>query len=505
MNYLHGWDTVYAVSINKTNQQLASSFTNTTFDLPSSDLKLSGTFGAWSIVTGGASTLLHLETQVTKGTFNLPGVADNVDLSGVSFVFEISLQLLPSKTNPIQHDLSFNVKKISSVTSTTTTPLVTPVSTIDPKNKLTQAVKRVLPPLMAVAINNQAATIGYVFANINLVKPGTGSWLTPVQADYAYLELQSTPPRGYLCILTVTDDRDISAYKRIVDPSIISGQNNAGFFISQELFLKNIVMPSLPGAFHTGNSFTLGSDNVIRMAGVFALPDVNGGLATYHPKCTSISVSIQQNQIVTTVNGTCDLYWGLCMNFTIIANYPSAFNPTTQSISFTTKSSPNAKYTYPCGTPFIAWKHLLDLICSTILLYVAGNLNELNASSSLMNPRNIHWSGMQKITITNAGLNNLFFMEGEFDNVKNQKLTKMTSTYKKNLNSVFHIVLPYALAKKKIPHKTSVGLNENISSIFLQQKEINKLRNFTDLQIIDFTETVTELKKMRRWIKLHTK
>ncbi|WP_299290157.1 TULIP family P47-like protein [Nitrosopumilus sp.] len=455
MNHLNGWDTVYAVSINETNEALSKALTNTTFDLPSSDLKLSGTFGAWSIVTGGASTLLHLETQVTKGTFNLPGVADNVDLSGVSFVFEISLQLLPSKTNPTQHDLSFNAQTISSVTSTTTTPLVTPVLTIDPQNKLSESIKRSLVPLMAVAINNQAASVGYVFANINLVKPGTGSWLTPVQADYAYLELQSTPQQGYLCILAVTDNRDISAYKRIVDPSIISGQNNAGFFISQELFLKNVIMPQLPADFKASSAkFQLVGDTIQLDNCEFSLPDVTIPVllipTTYHPKCLAVSITTKANTRTDHLSVYCFMYGeifndgGIKAMIEIDLEYKTVFDPNAQTISFSINSTPKTSNTveYPGdATGKAIMQGTVDTVVKSILSWIKLSLAVDICKFNIVNmhPIDVHWSGIGNITITDAGLNDYFFMSGQIKTLMDQNDVKLKNSLSQIMSEISNI------------------------------------------------------------------
>jgi len=424
---LGGWDTGYAISINKVNEQLAKPSNSVVSKFDFSDkgppaCKASGTFGPWKLVEGGDGKHLLLKIPVTKGTFNIGGVPKNTDMSGVSFVFKITLKFLPSKTNPKQTDLTFNFIKAVAHAKTGKDGLVIPVEAIDPKNKLSSIAKAVLPFLMATYLVNKASSIAYVFASINLVKPGSGGWLAPVQVKYAYLELASKPPKGYLAILSVTDNRDISKYKTTVDPSIISGQNNAGFFVSKQLFLKNVIMPQLPSTFKHGTSsatFRCDPDDNIRNNAPFPLKNTVNGAVTYHPVCASLVMTTSANSITTHIVGACDLYMGINMTFTLDENNASSYNAATQKFQFSPDPNPRSKHS--SSIPWYDWfmGPLPDIIVAAVVPYIAGDItSQLNAQMNKftiasMSPQSVHWNGMKKIKVTNAGLNDVFFMVGQ--------------------------------------------------------------------------------------------
>jgi hypothetical protein len=77
------------------------------------------------------------------------------------------------------------------------------------------------------------------------VSPATNGWLTPVHSDYYYADA-GDGSTGYLAILSVTSDRDISQLDRKIDPALIDDSSSMFFAVSPELFLKNVIQPVIP-------------------------------------------------------------------------------------------------------------------------------------------------------------------------------------------------------------------------------------------------------------------
>jgi hypothetical protein len=103
---------------------------------------------------------------------------------------------------------------------------------------------------LTLLLNENLSDFSHIFTVVNLIPPATNSWLASVRSAYAYVRRESDVA-GYLVILSVTADRDISGLQRTVDPQAFPATGNASFVITDDLFLRNVIAPGLASAFQT--------------------------------------------------------------------------------------------------------------------------------------------------------------------------------------------------------------------------------------------------------------
>ena len=420
---LNGWDTGYATTIAQVNKDLGdpksvpSSFSTTV-----TKTKVEGRFGPWSIVAGGAGQLLHLKIMIAAGTIS-GGSDPSADLAGVGVLLEIDLQLLPSNL-PSQQKLSFNFK-IAGTKDTPSAPgVVKPLQVLDPAKKLKFMQQVVLSAAITQFLVEQAASISFVFAHINLVPPSpTTSWLTPVSSGYTYF--QTGAGDGYLVVLSATDGRDISRIGRQVDPDLLSGTGNGFFAISEGLLLQHVIMPTLPTVYPNTDASYFSFDstnNVIKAAKPIQMNEMKVGLINYYPRITSLQIRVSGSNIVTSLTGDCDMHAGIGMTFSITSTSACSFDAGNGALSLA--KDPNPQVSHDSQIPW--WAYLigigswlvlaiLAIVVKVIANGIADGLTAAFKGMSFANagPQSVRWAGMKAFTIAGGELNGGFRLWGK--------------------------------------------------------------------------------------------
>jgi len=438
-----GWDTVFVIRNDRVNDALAK---NLNLLLPTFSIQLdsdpiisaSGNFLSWRIVEGGADKLLYLKLTIDKGKltigdFGMPDHvkalspelaalqgATDVAIDGVAIVVSLFLRVLPKPDTSTQ-ELAFFLEQVAYASGDSGRPgFVTVVNVIDPSGKLSSSAKTLLGAAIAEYLVLNAKQIAFAFASINLVPPGTNTWLTPVASDYAYLE-KIGAGSGYMAVLSVTTPRPIDNLPRTIDPNAILGDFTGSFVISEALFLKNVILPFLPTAYQAPSTvFYLDeAARAIRNHGPFETIPVKSGAIVYHPVITGLSVSMDGEGLATTVEGRCDLKAGINMTFGISTRNRSSFNPAFKSISFLPDPNPQSRHS--ADIPWYFWflgplaVLITELVVKLISDSIASQLDALarDALSIARNPpQSVQWTGAHLLDTATAGVNGAFFMMG---------------------------------------------------------------------------------------------
>jgi Clostridium P-47 protein len=419
------WDTICVIAVDQINQQLTAkldqliqSFDYSGADPFGSTYEFSGTFGPWQVVPGGSNTLIHVQIPVTSG--KLVSGSATTDVSGMSVVVEVSLQLLPVQAQGNAQQLTFDFRQAGTQPGDTTPGLVTPISFSDPNN--TGKGSLLLSAVVAVLVNN-ASEVSFVFATIGVVDPSTPSWLTPVRSTYDYSQPVGGTA-GYLAILSVTSDRDITGYDTQIDPGLVSSSYPVTFAVSQPLFMQNIVLPILPSAFPNTSAQTFQCSNgVITNTGEFGTPGVTKGAITYHPEVTSLQVTSTDNYLQVATSGNVDLDMpNASMDFSVTAKNVLTYDQGSNTLTF--QPDPNPMTSHSNNIPWydyvlIALTGGIALaIFSIVVPLIASEIaDDLNSGSSGIDltkapPKTVQWQGMQSFQVQDAGLDDLFYMRG---------------------------------------------------------------------------------------------
>lgn len=415
---IFGWDTVYLISMDKVNSVIATSTGELPqmFNFTAEGIQIQGTFSPWMIVKGGSEKLLHLKVPIKNGNL-IMGQTKEYDLSNVAVVVEISLGFIPSNVSPTKKNLAFNIKTASDPEGS----LVTPITVLDPDNHLDDIRKTLLEELLVQYMMNNASQISYIFAEINFAKPDTNSWLTPVLCDYAYIQKEGGSQNGYLAILSVTTQRDISQLLREVDPTIVTNTSNAGIAISKDLFLQNVIQPVLPFSY-PGTAPAMfafnPADHSIHNTRSFATPSVKAGAITYYPSIDNLVISIFKNDILTAISGSCSLKAGINMSYKINLRNAVSYNASSQNITFNNDPHPDSSHdaSIPWYLEFLS--PIVALIVNIIVPILANSVADTLRERAKMTftqspPQSVHWAGSgAAMNVTDAGLDDSFFMQG---------------------------------------------------------------------------------------------
>lgn len=416
----YGWDTVYSININRVNSVLAENM-NTLPQLIDYSTEIEGmhshiqcNLAPWEIVKGGSGKLLHLKISIVNGMLQIN--SNSKEISNVDVIIQVSLQFLPSNIDPSKHELMFNISELG-VIGSKKEGAVSPVTVIDRAGCLSETAKNIVLWLVAKYLVERASIISYVFAQINYVKPGTDTWLSPKQCTYAYVESQEG--NGYLSILSVTTDRDMSGLPLLVDPSMMSENANAAYLISKNMILQNIIMPMLPSMYPGSrpDGFYMNSNHCIVNSGSLGTLPVTAGLITYYPRITHLYMTIEGGDLKTSVDGFCDLYANITMNFSIKIKNNSEFNPATSSIAF--YEDPDPRNDYSQDIPwYLLWLNLIvgiivRIVVKIIADSIAQTLQSGSQSFATSPPPFIDWTGVNNaMQVTDAGLDNCYYLKG---------------------------------------------------------------------------------------------
>jgi hypothetical protein len=435
-----GWDTVFVISNDRVNDALAKNLQSL---LPTFAVQLesdpvitaSGNFGSWAIVEGGDGKLLFMKLTIDKGKMEIGPISlpdhvrvivpdlesvGEIVIDGVAIVLSVFLRVLP-KPDASAQDLAFFMEHVAHSASDSSTPgFVTVVNVIDPSGKLSSSQRTLLGAAITDYLVLNAKQISFAFASINLVPPGTNSWLTPVESDYAYLEKIGSAD-GYMAVLSVTTHRAIDQLPRMIDQNAIGGGHTGSYLISDVLFLGNVILPFLPTAYKAAASaFVLDeAARAIRNVRSFETIPVTSGAITYHPVIHSLVVTTDGEGLITTLNGSCDLKAGINMTFGITTHNRASFNADRKSIAFLPDPNPQSRHS--ADIPWYFWflgpiaVLITELVVKLIADSIASQLDSLarDALSIAKNPpQSVQWTGAHLLDVKTAGVNGAFFMMG---------------------------------------------------------------------------------------------
>lgn len=266
-----GWDTAFGIRVDDVNAAVVraksspSVFTGGTVDpLSGTKVEVTGDFGDWQITLGGGGKLIHMRTPVPKMQMTA-GSFDKTFTNGW-FVIEVELHYVPYGDQPSDADAGtlHNLIVRSQKTARTTQQVVTVMrSSFSEPDYSGFSVD--IEAAMQSWFNANLHDFEHVFATVNLGRTadrGQFAFVLPTYSSYAYIN-GSTTDNSILGILSMTDNRSPDGLVEEISPNIIPEGGRAGFLISQERFLSQMVMPSMPLVYKGAEvrDFQISNDN----------------------------------------------------------------------------------------------------------------------------------------------------------------------------------------------------------------------------------------------------
>jgi len=186
---------------------------------------------------------------------------------------------------------------------------VLPIKLLDPSGQVGVLSNLVLDSICEYLISNPKQ-FELIFAEINFAKSGSPDWAIPKKSAYSYLD------SGYLTLLSVCSDKDISQLPLDVDITGISLGVSSFYVMSSELMLNNLILPGLIDLYQncTPDCFFFRERELLNKAKL-RMHEIKSGAIYYTPivyKEQNIS-RVEGDRIKVYYNGDCDMYAGITM------------------------------------------------------------------------------------------------------------------------------------------------------------------------------------------------
>ncbi len=309
-----GWDTISIVKIDAINEDMKSVWkedkAHFSIDFPGETGHMEGSFSCFRIISGGGGKILRMELPIQKGTLALG--QEKLCLDGMSAVIEVTLSLIPTNESILQLKTEYNAMAGSREEMTDDkSGWILPITFIDPGGMAGILGQAILDAICHFLIENPSQ-VEQVFAEINFAK-GTGpEWARPQKCKYSYLDT------GYLAVLGVCDDREISTLPLDIDVTGISLGVNSFYVMSGKLVLKNLILPSLLEIYESAEAECfLCSDNEIHNIWKLYMHRIKSGAIYYKPEIREggNTARVESDSISICFYGDCDMYVGINMSW----------------------------------------------------------------------------------------------------------------------------------------------------------------------------------------------
>jgi hypothetical protein len=408
----NGWDIVYACSAEALNTLLKS--TQDVFHI-TAEKKVSGSkvfidTTHWEIVTGGSAKFIVFQ-MMTSGH-----VDDAFTFSALRSTVRLAVDFINAGNSSGQLVLncssdSVQVLDIDADGLFRDKPDVK-ISLDLIKDTLTQGI-----------IDNQQK-LRYVFATItNFDNSGIGMkkftymWYQPINAPKNCL--------GFLGVLGVTDDRDISSLPVIIDNNLLYDNDNKPFdtvfLFASDKFVEKCLLPAMPGFFQgsTGDNYT-SSNGVILNNGNIPLNAVRAGAIYYNLYITAFNCHVLGSSIVTELSGRCPIksLRNAYIDFSLTSNNPVAYDTQKNTLQF--KRDPNFRVTTNKDIP--SWEELIGILSLGILNLVidcvsnsmddaiSGHLENYSINAESIGLNCVRWPS--NVNFTGGGLLDNLYIRG---------------------------------------------------------------------------------------------
>ncbi|MDT2246714.1 TULIP family P47-like protein [Paenibacillus larvae] len=270
--------------------------------------------------------------------------------------------------------------------------------------------------------------ISYIFAKLN-ISPDI-PWMQPKKYKYSYYSPTSSQEKGFLSVLSVVTNRDISGLTEAIDGAILDNNHDSFLVLSERLFLERIIMPELPNSFGHGTTKdhfkfegTSNTSGIIKNNRNISCGSVRWGLIDYYPVLKDLKIQVEGNSLRMKASGECDIT-GLAnsyVTFEVETKNTFYFNKNTKKIEF--KPDSNPKVSYERHIPWWIWvlgiaapivDVIIHFVTDAISGSVAGSIKiDTNTSIGDLRSEVVKWSGMDNSEVSDCILDVAFCIKGK--------------------------------------------------------------------------------------------
>ncbi len=369
----YGWDTAFGIPVPDVNKAIIDRKSSpSAFSFVDQDFDLSADFGDWQICQGGDGKAVRMLLPMTNVVLTYTTTGKTQQFASGSVVVEIQLHYLPHGTladggAPSGSPMALKVKTVST----------------DPNAPIFNVIELQLdgnPGDFAKAMVSQGIAdwgtanlevFAHVFAVVDLnilVDQGQWGFVAPNYTSYAYID-GADLATSVFGVLTMTGDRQPSAtiFEQISPATIPSG-SVAGFLISNERALLDLVRPAIMLAYPglTVDNFQLNEQNELYLLpGItIDLPPVQHNGSTYYPQLNSLTIQSLGQEFTLNSYTTTEVAAGITAWCQTTHQYTIelATSNNGQTLSFTSLGDPSITQ----GISQSAGSHLTQIIIDII-------------------------------------------------------------------------------------------------------------------------------------------
>lgn len=411
----YNWDVVYAASAEALNSLLKlnsstisfSDFTSVRYSSEINfDIKVS--FKELQIISGGSNKFIVLELK-TDGNINKGKYIYKKLVSRVRIALEFF------KTGNFMGKIRLNCKP------DTIQFVDMDVNHIFPADQLTAL--SVLDKVYTEMIVKHADKFSYTFAELMCLN---NTLIGMKQFDYSWYQPAGNGNVGFLAVLGVMDDRDISKYSRAVDHELLFDsdglQYDSVFLAAENQFLKSSMLPALKNIFPLSqqDSFVIADDS-IKNNGIISLSQFAVGSTFYQPYIDCFDFHIDDDKLVTNLSGRCpitdlpDSY----VDFMLSAKNRVEYNSSLNRIEFV--PDPNITVTANQNIPsYVKWIEILSLntlnliidsVSDSISKCIKNQLANYSLCSAAIGVTSVGWA--INILMNEGGISDNLYLRGK--------------------------------------------------------------------------------------------
>lgn len=370
----YDWDTVFAIRFADANKALAKpGATPTTFSVTDSSsttgtTTANGTFGPWQL-NGGDGVLLHMAIPITSGS--LVYQDKTYELAGTQLTIEIQLKGLPQDPQDPQgkQNVVADDEKVVSITEVKNMP-----------GHPGFIIEAVAGGMLSKWFNEHLGSFTHAFSTIDLKAPMDSQfkWLKPFKFGWA-VSAQGKPEDSVFGILTTTDQRAAPETMQISPNAIPPGQK-AGFLISDERFLTQLLLPGVHTMFEGAqeSDFAVVNDGtMIRNTNAVYMAEVELSTGKYKPKLEpgAVEISLNNNEVVVDIKkAVIDFSPGITitMTYTSYSALKLEHNSKNEQILVYEEASPAISDHNVEVAAWVTWTEVAASVAAAVLTLGAG-------------------------------------------------------------------------------------------------------------------------------------
>lgn len=308
-----GWDTISIVHQESVNSDMAASWPTLDHKFSYSldqNYSIEGEFDCWSVINGGGGRLLRLRMPIKSGSFS--DGTNNWSLTNTVAIIEVTLSLLPLNAEEMQLKSAF-LHKANQLNQLQEDEggWLRGITLQDPNGTLGPFANIVLDGICSYLVEHPEQ-FTHTFATINFAKSSAPAWARPYKSTYAYLD------SGFLAIMAVCTDRDISDLPLDIDVSGIGNGGQSCYVLSARMVLEHLILPGLLQLYQNANAgnYRYDESQIVNIPNM-RMKEIKSGLIWYTPivfaGCNP--ARILGNNIAIDYRGNCDLYAGIDMKW----------------------------------------------------------------------------------------------------------------------------------------------------------------------------------------------